>query len=490
MHQRIFLAKPGFNFIIAVALLCGALNTRAVTILWANPVTNNWGFDTNWNPVSIPGGADIARINNGGTAVIDSSVAAIPQFLELGNAGSTTGTVAMTGGTLTTGSDIRVGGNTTTGGGFGNFNQSGGVIVLNGGNFNTGQGATAKGTYNLSGGSMQVSSGTFLTVGNRGTGTINQSGGTIYIRGGATPLAAVVQLGRNTTTTFGSGTYNLSGGLLMVAQVQFGNAVDNTGLSTNNFNLQGTGRLVTGTVSTPNTAAANAFRFTGGTLTANSIGLSLTNTGGILSPGTATFAGAGDINSVPFNPVGTNVFTGANSYVQGVGATLAIDIAGAGSNDFVDIGSGAPVGVASVAGTISVTLLNGYNPAPGLTFDILTADTITNSATVSGMTLDGSAFQPSIVTGGDGRMVLRLTVGPSRPRIAGFALVGGAFQLSFAGVSGGLYQIVTSADIAIPLSSWAVMGNATETPSGSGQFSFTDPAPSSFGQRFYSVHLP
>ncbi|MGI8966732.1 MAG: PEP-CTERM sorting domain-containing protein, partial [Limisphaerales bacterium] len=157
--------------------------------------------------------------------------------------------------------------------------------------------------------------------------------------------------------------------------------------------------------------AANSFNFSGGTLTALSIGMPLTNTGGKLSPATLFF-GAGATSpttaaGVVTSPIGVTTFLGANGYNQGPGGTLAIDIASTG-NDFVSIGTN---GAAILAGTISLTLLHDFDPAPGSFFDILTAGSIANAATVAGQTPSGFGFDPSIVSGGNGQL-LRLTVVP------------------------------------------------------------------------------
>src|SRR4030095_9902352 len=131
--------------------------------------------------------------------------------------GSGSGTILMSGGSLRTNFDIRVGGNASATGGTGLFEQSGGDIFMNGGNFNVGFGLTAVGVYTMSGGTLIENSGAIFAVGNRGIGTVNQSGGSIYVRGASAVGTSVVQLGRNAAANgngFGSGRYDLSGGIL------------------------------------------------------------------------------------------------------------------------------------------------------------------------------------------------------------------------------------------------------------------------------------
>jgi hypothetical protein len=139
----------------------------------------------------------------------------------------------------------------------------------------------------------------------------------------------------------------------------------------------------------------------------------LSNNGGTLRPaGFDLTIGAPDIASIPIDPIGTTTFGAANGYTQTAAGNLAIDIAGPGTNDFVDIGAGASIATTNLAGRITVNLLNNFNPALGSSFDILAADTVLNTAAVFGTTPSGNFFAPSTVIAGDGREVLRLTVIP------------------------------------------------------------------------------
>ena len=384
----------------------------AVVVKWINPGTGIWNDATNWD-LGIPGNDD-AQVSNGGTVTIDDTQTVTTGFATRGVGTGNSGFMKMTGGSLTTNFDIRIGGNATTGGGIGVFDFSGGTIFMNGGNLNTGQGSTANGTFNMSGGTLTVNSGAIFAVGNRGTATVNQSGGTLYVRGASAPGTAFVQLGRNATTTIGNGTYNLSGGALAAPNIKFGQAVGIAG-STNAFNLSNNGDLLTNTISVINTAATNTFSFTGGTLTANSIGLPINNTGGTLSPATLDFSSAPvDIPSIPFSPAGITTFTGDNTYTQGPSATFAIDLVGPGNNDLLDVGA-TGTAAAILAGNLRVDTVAGFDPALGDTFDIVYADSIVNTATVTGLTPSGNAYTATIRPGAapDGRDALTLTVVPA-----------------------------------------------------------------------------
>jgi uncharacterized protein YpmS len=68
------------------------------------------------------------------------------------------------------------------------------------------------------------------------------------------------------------------------------------------------------------------------------------------------------------------------------------------------------------------------------------------------------------------------------------ALPGGSFQLSFTNVSGLNFTVFGSTDVTLPLTSWTVLGAATEGPSG--HFQFTDPQATNYSQRYYRVRSP
>jgi PEP-CTERM motif len=428
-HSKKALAAVG-----TVALLGLAGEARAAVVLWTNAAAGNWNDPANWNnpttPGALPAPPDDARISNGGTATLDTNQTV--GSVTVADATGTSGNLIMTGGALTTtNTDIRIGGNGNATGGTGTFTQSGGAVNMNAGNLNLGLGTLANGTYNMSGGSLQINSANIIAVANRGNGTLNMSGGTIFIRGSAgTVASAVLNVGRNVAGATANGSVTLSGGTIASPNVRFGNAANSTA-SVNTFNLLGTGTLLTDLLTTfAGHGGSNTFDFTGGTLTAENLGMPLTNNGGKLAPANIDFTAAAtaavaDISQLPINPIGSTVFSANNSYIQGPAGTLAIDIAGPGSNDLVDIGAAANIGTATLAGTIAVNLLNGYDPALGTTFDVLTADTITSTALPTGLTPSGNGFSASVITGGgaDGRDLLRVTV-VEVPEPATFTLLG------------------------------------------------------------------
>jgi hypothetical protein len=422
------------------------------TGLWTDGL--NWSNGLPPNGTATPGGNEEGRIDNNGIALVDDSQIdpfsgimgdIVTGSLTLGSQPGASGNFLMTSGKFTLrNTDLRIGGNPVTAigggvptiGGVGMFTLTGGTYIQQGGNVNVGirgdntaTEGVAIGMFNMSGdSSLTVMFGFIFVIGNRANGTVNQTGGTIEIKNLAASnggtLGSIIQLGRNAlnNTSYTSGTYNLSGGSATAALFRFGHAAQTSGSSLNTFNLSGTGALRTGTIEFLNTTTAtNIFNFTGGTLSANTVSIPVTNDGGTLRPYFADFATVTQFNSVSIIPVGTMLFSGSNSYTQTSKGNLAIDLDFF-SNDLVDIGS-AGDGTANIAGKISVNFLNGFDPTLGSIFDIVIADTITNTAAVIGRTPSGNYFQPSIVAAGDGRQILRLTVIPPPTTYAGWQAI-------------------------------------------------------------------
>ena len=207
---------------------------------------------------------------------------------------------------------------------------------------------------------------------------------------------------------------------------RFGNAVTTSGtVPTNTFTLQGTGELIVREITIINTAATNTFNFTGGTLRAQLVGLPVTNTGGKLSPSNPLFNGLGDFSQLVIDPIATMTFTANNGYIQGGDGRLSLDLRDALSYDILDVG-GTGTGIVSLGGIVEVNPLTGFDPGLGTFFDVVKADTILYGAQITGQTASGNIFAPSIVIGGDGREVLRLTVvpEPGTAALLGLALGG------------------------------------------------------------------
>jgi hypothetical protein len=73
------------------------------------------------------------------------------------------------------------------------------------------------------------------------------------------------------------------------------------------------------------------------------------------------------------------------------------------------------------------------------------------------------------------------------PRLTGATLSNGSFQLNFTNTPGTTYTILATTNVFQSISSWTVLGNATETAAG--QFQFTDTQAAGKPLRFYRVRL-
>jgi hypothetical protein len=190
------------------------LTARAVDTSWdAPPATpGTWHTATNWNTDTVPGPTDNAFINNGGTAQITQDIPAVID-LRAGDGAGSSGTVLHSAGNATVNEWMRIGVN----GGTGTYSLSGtgnltvqnalnigeagtGTLNVSGGTLrklvptpptgddgdqwmNIGFNAGGNGTFNLSGGAVQVDTGAKLLIArNGGSGVVNHTGGTLNVR--------------------------------------------------------------------------------------------------------------------------------------------------------------------------------------------------------------------------------------------------------------------------------------------------------------------
>ena len=209
-------------------------------------------------------------IQNGGTANITTTG---PVCFAL-SVGDTTGsgTVQMTAGSLSVNSYEYIGVYGT-----GTFNQSGGTNTLSGGQtvdigLYIGGGSLYSGTYNLSGGQLNVNNREY--IGLYGPCTFNQSGGTNTITSGTLYLGQYSGSG---------GTYNLTGGMLTTASI-------GSGSGTAAFNFGGGTLKANGTLSTtlPMTLTGS-----GGNATVDTASYTVTLSGAVSGPGGLTKTDSG-----------------------------------------------------------------------------------------------------------------------------------------------------------------------------------------------------
>jgi hypothetical protein len=249
-----------------------------------------------------------------------------------------------------------------------------------------------EGTSFLSGGSSSWI--IDYTINNDGTATLanggitmlgnsvwnNDEGGTTVLQGGASVLTftsgpdyAFNNAGLLKTAGGGKATIAipLTNAATGTVQVQGGSLT--LGLLSKTFQTAGTVVVGAG-----NTFAVNNYTQTDGTTTVDGVltiidpfhsGAALSVNGGVLN-------GAGVINGNvvnaaevdPGDPLGILTING--NYTQTAAGTLSIEIGGRSAGNQYD--RLAVSGMATLDGTLSVTLLNGFQPSPGDTFAVLT----------------------------------------------------------------------------------------------------------------------
>jgi glycoprotein endo-alpha-1,2-mannosidase len=146
------------KLIVSLLLLAAAGSAWAVDRDWTNANGNRlWRTAANWSGGVVPTGADKAAIRNSSISgpIIDSSTSAVANQIVIGDWGSTSDSLTITGGTLTT------------------SGTSPWVIL--------GYGTTNNGSMIISGGVVNV--GSTLYAGFSGRGTIDMSGGTVNVAG-------------------------------------------------------------------------------------------------------------------------------------------------------------------------------------------------------------------------------------------------------------------------------------------------------------------
>lgn len=265
------------------------------------------------------------------------------------------------------------------------WNISNSAVPTYGFNVNSTGVLTASGTF-----FGAVNAGITLNIGITGSGGINLTGAgvTHNLARGATTT---------TTVTQSNGSFSIAANMIMANAAT---AVATYNLSGGSFQVQG--NLTRGT----------------GTSTLNWTGGSFVSGANSSSDVVFTNNGTGTFNVGGTDTVGTFTQTAANAYTQGENATMRLDIASAGSFDkFQATAVGSSI---LLDGNIELHLLGGYTPTFGTTFDVMSADTLTDN----GFVLTGAAasfFTYSIVDVG-GFDTLRLSAVPEPGTVGLIAL--------------------------------------------------------------------
>jgi len=383
-------------------------------------------------------------------------------------------------------------GNNGTANSTGNFNQNGGLVKVQTLNFGATGNSTGtpifKPNYTLAAGAtLAVSNITAaagvpynaLTVRN-----LNLNGGTVS------------NYDANTDLTI-SGADGTSGG---VVNIMLG------GSTTSTFNA-GTGRKITVQTTAPISGSGNLTKagagwltiaatntYTGGTLV--SAGTMLVN--GWLGTNTITVAsgamlgGTGIISAAVVVQAGGTLLAGnaSGAGVLTVGSLNLGDGSGAITTNRFSVASGGMISAASltVSGKSLISIMDSSLP-------LGTNTLLTYTGTIGGAGFGGFALVSSpVVPAGAGAYLrntgaaLQLVVAPLIvPTLnKSVSKSGGAFGLSFTGVNGQSYRVLSSTNLTSPLTNWWTLTNGLF---GAGQIDFTD-ANATNGEQFYRVTSP
>jgi T5SS/PEP-CTERM-associated repeat protein len=360
----------------AVALLAaGMLSSRAgAQTVWVPAGVGNWVTPANWS-AGVPTATSDARINNGGTAQLFDTTTS--NLLTLGGPVGGSGTVDVDGGMLTL-DRLTIG---ASGAGTAILHRQG---HLNANTISLAVDSTATGSASVDGSMSRMTAFTDLAVGIHGDATLSiTGGGRAESHNG--DLGQFVD-GTGDVTVTGTGSWWQSMGMVSVGGAGAGTlTIADGGIVTSVFGRIGRDPGSTGVVvidgvgSRWSCTAAVTVASTGpapsaGTLTLRNGGAVFAAGGVMVNPG-GVLQGAGDIvgnltnlaRVAPGDSIG-NLRVAGNYTQSAVGAGVALDIQLASATSFDSL---AVSGNAALGGVLNVTLLNGYVPAAGVTFNIL-----------------------------------------------------------------------------------------------------------------------
>jgi hypothetical protein len=271
------------------------------------------------------------------------------------------------------------------------------TLTLEGGTLTGTGNVTVTNLFNWTGGAMTgvgstISTGTFNVSGNNGkdlngreldnTGTLTWTGtGSITVRNGGlldNQLGGTFLIQNDTSLSGGSTFFDTAGKFTNEGTLrkQSSSGTTSVGVPFTNsipFTNSGTVDIQSGTISFSGT-----YTQTDGGSTTLATGTTLTASGGVSLQG-GTLSGTGTINGNVVNSgavvsVGTSTTTGilkiTGSYTQTETGTLAIKLGGTTAGTGYD--QLQVTGATTLDGTLTVTLINGFNPALNNTFNILT----------------------------------------------------------------------------------------------------------------------
>jgi len=344
----------------------------------------------------------LSVLNGGGVFAARANVGELP---------GASGTVSVSGpgSTLSTQGLLEVG---KSGAGVLNINNGGGVSCLG---LALGDGSTSSGSCTITGGIATLECGAEgVTLSRNGaTSTLNLQGGSVDVHGNITDGGEGLS-----TLVLDAATLDMHniafGGVSPIDTLQFrSGTLKNVSGINNGAGLAKTGPGVL-YLNTPNTYGGPTTVGTGTLFVVNSSG-SATGSGILTVSSGATLAGPGLVGGAVtnhgfvspegFNGIPFGTLTLLDGYSQSQSGTLMIEIGSASELDELAV-----TGAASLAGTLDVTLLNGYQPSAGDTFTVLNASSITGTFDTTNLPAlaGGLAWQVAYLTGH-----VQLQVGPA-----------------------------------------------------------------------------
>ncbi|HEX8524733.1 MAG TPA: PEP-CTERM sorting domain-containing protein [Tepidisphaeraceae bacterium] len=256
----------------------------------------------------------------------------------IARSGGAVGVVNMTGGIITAGDEFWMGENANA---TGSLNISGGSVTTTARNMLVGSNGT--GNISLSGSGSINTSSLILALGATGKGNVNQSGGTMTVR-------SLLSVARG-----GLGTYTQTGGKVDAQSHAFMGDFDN---SFGTYIISGGTLAVTGNLNVGAALASNAAPDATRTLTG---GQALNARGSFIVSGSGgTINVGGHLRANPLDRARTGTANQSN---------LGFEIFDASGNSTINVAQNADLDGA----VIDVDLMNGYAPAAGTTYNLITA---------------------------------------------------------------------------------------------------------------------
>jgi hypothetical protein len=294
----------------------------------------------------------------------------------------------------------------------------------------------------------------------------SHNGGGIYNDGGILALHECIIPG-NSAWLGGGGIYNSDGTLTLHKTTVCSNSVSNGIGGAGIMNYGGSAAIYNSTLS-----SNQSLRYGGGIYNSGMLALNQSTIagnysffpgGGIFNSGTLTITNTIVADNASTNS-GNNVedlglFSGSNNLTNGAALLAPLGDYGGATPTMPPLPGSPAIDAGLDTGGLPATDQRGYPRLVGLALDIGAVEGIYNVA------------GPGIITD-----VTRLG--------------DGSVQFTFTNVTGAVFPVIASTNVALPSSSWPQIGFASEDPVGSRQFPFVDTQATNYPQRYYRVKSP